>query len=125
MADINEELQKVYHLLLEEKHYDFEQYRKKILLATLKNKKKEIIRKKKRRSFIRRNVEKFYRKIFIKGYSDQKESDLIIEFLEFYKENWKIQDFKIENFTNQKNETDIKNYRKLLEVSQKFLSDNS
>jgi hypothetical protein len=75
--------------------------------------------KKKFRTKLRRRIHKFYTDICI--YQDNLESD-ILEFMEFYKANYKIQDFKIENFSNSRNADNLKAYSKLLDIVKKAIS---
>src|SRR5690349_8499402 len=69
---------------------------------------------KKFRQKIRRDSQRFVKDILGKDRSDESRTKSISEFLEFYKKNWKIQDFRIENFSQSKNETDLKDYTDLL-----------
>lgn len=69
---------------------------------------------KKFRQKIRRDLQRFVKDILGKDRSDESRTKSISEFLIFYKSNWKIQDFRIENFSQSKNETDLKDYKDLL-----------
>jgi len=70
--------------------------------------------KKKFRNKIRSKTKYFVNQILGKDRSEKERTDSIKEFLTFYKENWKIQDFKIESFTSKQNESDLKDLRNLL-----------
>lgn len=76
--------------------------------------------KKKFRGKIRRNLKNFVNTILGKDRSDSERETGIKEFVEFYKKNWKLNDFKVENFTLTQNETDRKDYANLL----KFVKDS-
>lgn len=70
---------------------------------------------KKKRSFLRRKALRFVSDILGK---DRKEIEIeksVKEFILFYKENWKITDFKIENFSSSKKESNLKDFTNLLE----------
>lgn len=74
--------------------------------------------KKKFRSKIRRALHSYCNQILGKDRSEEERKTAIKSFLSFYKENWKIQDFKMENFTQSKDADDLADYRNLL----KFVS---
>jgi len=71
--------------------------------------------KKKKRSKIRRGLRGYINDILGKDRSDEERLISIESFMEFYKENWKIQDFKIENFSSSRNEIDLKDCKNLLD----------
>lgn len=70
--------------------------------------------KKKFRGTIRRKLRSFTNQILGKDRSEKERTESVKNFLSFYKENWKIQDFKIENFSQSKDEIDLKDYKNLL-----------
>lgn len=70
--------------------------------------------KKKFRGFIRRELRRFVNQILGKDRSESERIDSIKKFLSFYKKHWQIQDFKIENFSQSKDEIDLKDYKDLL-----------
>jgi hypothetical protein len=70
---------------------------------------------KKRRQKIRRDLNRFVADILGKDRKDEEREKSIGEFLIFYKENWKITDFRMENFSQKKNKEDLKDYAELLE----------
>lgn len=70
---------------------------------------------KKFRQRIRSKTRRFVNDILGKDRTDEERTKGIKEFLIFYKENWKIQDFRIENFSGSKNQNDLKDYSDLLE----------
>lgn len=69
---------------------------------------------KKFRQKIRRDLQRFVKDILGKDRTDESRTKSISEFLNFYKSNWRITDFKIENFSQSKNEIDLKDYKDLL-----------
>ena len=69
---------------------------------------------KKFRGKIRRELKRFVASILGKDRNEDERKKSISEFLKFYKKNWKIQNFKIEDFTNSTNESDKKDYLDLL-----------
>lgn len=76
---------------------------------------------KKFRGKIRRELHKFVNSILGKDRSASEREQSVKAFLKFYKTNWKLQDFKIENFTQSKNPTDLKDYSDLLKYVQSIL----
>lgn len=70
---------------------------------------------KKFRSKIRRELRRYINSILGKDRSDEERIKSIKSFMRFYKDNWKIQDFKIENFSHSKNESDRKDIINLLD----------
>lgn len=74
---------------------------------------------KKFRSKIRRKLQSFCNIILGKDRSIEEKNEGIQNFLKFYKENWKLNDFKIESFSQSKDESDLKDYKSLL----KFIQD--
>ena len=77
--------------------------------------------KKKFRGSIRRELKRFVNSILGKDRSEKERENSIVEFLDFYKKNWKIQDFKIENFSQSKDESDLRDYKNLLKYIQSTL----
>lgn len=76
--------------------------------------------KKRHRSKIRRTLDNLMKEILGKDRTDAEREKGISEFMIFYKENWKITDFRIETFSEKSNEADLKNYRNLLAVVKEF-----
>jgi hypothetical protein len=76
---------------------------------------------KKFRGKIRRSLHRFVNEILGKDRTNEEREKSVKAFLKFYKENWKIQDFKIENFSQSKNSTDLKDYIDLLRYVQSIL----
>lgn len=70
---------------------------------------------KKFRQKIRNQLKRFVSAILGKDRNDSEKEKSIQDFLSFYKENWRINDFKIENFSQSKNPIDLKDYSTLLE----------
>lgn len=70
---------------------------------------------KKFRQRLRSKLKRFVSEILGKDRTDAERTKGIQDFLIFYKENWKIQDFRIENFSGTKNNSDLKDYSNLLE----------
>jgi hypothetical protein len=77
--------------------------------------------KKKKREGLRRELKKFNADIRGLDRSNEERENAIEKFMEFYKENWKIQDFKIENFSNARNPIDKKSYIDLLSYLKSIL----
>lgn len=77
--------------------------------------------KKKFRGKLRRELRKFVNSILGKDRSTEERTQSILSFLKFYKKNWQLQDFKIENFSQSKNPTDQKDYSELLKYVQSTL----
>jgi len=73
---------------------------------------------KKFRSKIRRKLAAFCNIILGKDRSLEEKKEGVAEFLKFYKANWKLNDLKIESFTQSKDESDLKDYRDLLKFIQ-------
>lgn len=71
--------------------------------------------RKRKRSSIRRERNRFINQILGKDRSEEERIDSIQKFLIFYKENWKINDFKIENFSQSNNAEDQKDCKNLLD----------
>lgn len=69
---------------------------------------------KKFRSKIRRGLHSFCNQILGKDRSEEERKASVKSFLSFYKINWRVQDFKIESFTQSKDEADLKDYKDLL-----------
>jgi len=76
---------------------------------------------KKKRGEIRRLVKGYINSILGKDRSENERTKSIESFLSFYQSNWKIQDFKIENFSNSKNESDRKDMINLLDYLKSIL----
>jgi len=70
---------------------------------------------KKFRQRLRSKLRKFVSDILGKDRSTEERTKGIESFIIFYKENWKINDFRIENFSGSKNNSDLKDYSDLLE----------
>lgn len=79
--------------------------------------------KKKFRGKIRRDLGRFVNQILGKDRSEDERTKSIQEFLTFYKSHWKITDFKIDNFSQCKDETDLQDYKTLLSVVKSALED--
>lgn len=77
--------------------------------------------KKKHRGKIRRTLHKFVNDILGKDRSNEEREKSVKLFLKFYKENWKVNDFKIESFTQSQNKADIKDYSEMLKYIQSVL----
>lgn len=69
---------------------------------------------KKFRSKIRRGLHSFVNQILGLDRPAAERKESIASFMKFYKLNWKIQDFKIESFSQSKDEQDLKDYKTLL-----------
>jgi hypothetical protein len=67
------------------------------------------------RQKIRRDVQRFISDILGKDRKESERTDAIQKFLSFYSKNWRITDFKLENFTQIKNESDLKEIKNLLD----------
>ena len=78
--------------------------------------------KKKFRGGIRKDLKNFMKSILGKDRKDEERKESIIAFMEFYKENWIIQDFKIESFSNSSNSIDRKDYIDLLSYLKSIIS---
>jgi hypothetical protein len=70
--------------------------------------------KKKFRSKIRRELRNYINDVLGKDRSNAEKVVAIENFLNFYKQYWIIQDFKIENFSEKKNPNDIAEIKKFL-----------
>lgn len=77
---------------------------------------------KKFRSKIRRKIASFCNDILGKDRKDEERKESVKKFMTFYKENWKIQDFKIENFSQSKDEDQRKDIIDLLKYTQGVIS---
>ena len=77
--------------------------------------------KKKHRGKIRRELHRYVNAILGKDRSNEERTQSVKKFLSFYKSNWKVQDFKIENFTHSQNDADLKDYKALLSFVQSVL----
>lgn len=78
---------------------------------------------KKFRGFLRRELRRYVNQILGKDRSDAERLDSIQKFLSFYKKHWRITDFKIENFSQSKNEIDLKDYLELLTYVRQIISE--
>ncbi len=67
------------------------------------------------RQKIRRDVQRFISDILGKDRKENERTEAIQKFLSFYSKNWRITDFKLENFTQIKNESDLKEIKNLLD----------
>lgn len=75
---------------------------------------------KKFRSSLRRKLFKFSNSILGIDRTNEEREESIKEFLKFYKSNWKINDFRIENFSQKKDESAIGDYKKILLIAEDF-----
>lgn len=75
---------------------------------------------KKFRSKIRRDLARFCNQILGIDRSEEERGNALKEFLTFYRKTWKINDFRIENFTQKKNDEAIEDYRKILLIAEDF-----
>lgn len=116
---------------LENLKFDLSKGRKDLLNKESQSNSREIYKgmdnlnsddKKKKRSKIRRDLKNFRNDILGKDRSDKERENAIKSFMQFYKENWKIQDFKIENFSNAKNEIDLQDNIQLLDYLKSVLA---
>jgi hypothetical protein len=78
--------------------------------------------RKKRRGWIRRERNRFINQILGKDRTDDERTDSIQKFMTFYKENWKVTDFKIETFTQSKDEAELKDCKELLDYLKQVLA---
>lgn len=78
--------------------------------------------KKKKRSWIRRERTRFINQILGKDRSESERIDSIQKFLIFYKENWRITDFKIDNFCQSKDKAELRDCSELLDFVKKSLT---
>lgn len=78
---------------------------------------------KKKRSQIRRRLAQFVSDILGKDRKDAEVAESVGKFLIFYKENWRVADFKLENFSQKKNAADLKDYAELLEFVKSSISE--
>lgn len=76
---------------------------------------------KKERSKIRRKLDAFINAILGLDRSKEDKEKSLKEFNAFYKGNWKIQDYKIDNFSNRSDEDQRKDYQKVLDLAKKSL----
>jgi len=81
--------------------------------------------KKKFRGWIRRELKRFVNQILGKDRTDSERIDSIEKFISFYKKHWKITDFKLENFSQCKNDMDLKDYRELLDYVKETLEEGT
>jgi hypothetical protein len=86
----------------------------KHLYIGMENKSSE--EKKKHRGKIRRDLDRFVNQILGKDRSAEERAASILSFLDFYKSNWKITDFKIDNFSQIKEKEKIQDYKDLLDA---------
>lgn len=81
--------------------------------------------KKQIRTKIRRKLKKYFYWHIVQSGSTKEPTELkkyILEFLQYYQDNWNVVDFKIENFSNSRNEKELKNHTELLNVVKKAIS---
>lgn len=78
--------------------------------------------KKKFRGQIRRELQRFSNSILGKDRSNVEREKSVKDFLKFYRDNWKIQDFKMENFSQVKDPMTVKDLTDLLKYIQSVLS---
>jgi hypothetical protein len=76
---------------------------------------------KKERSKIRRRLDAFCNAILGKDRSKEEKEKSIKEFNAFYKKNWKLNDYKIDNFSNRSDEDLRKEYQLILDLAKKSL----
>ena len=76
---------------------------------------------KKERSKIRRKLDAFCNAILGKDRSKEEKDASIKEFNAFYKKNWKLNDYKIDNFSNRSDEDQRKDYQSILDLAKKSL----
>jgi len=76
---------------------------------------------KKERSKIRRKLDAFCNAILGKDRSKEEKEGSIKEFNAFYKKNWKLNDYKIDNFSNRSDEDQRKDYQLILDLAKKSL----
>lgn len=77
--------------------------------------------RKKRRGWIRRERNRFINQILGKDRTEDERTDSIQKFLAFYKENWRVTDFKIESFCQTKDDAELADCKALLEYVKKTL----
>jgi len=63
---------------------------------------------------LRSKLDRFMKNILGQDRTEKERENAIGEFLIFYKENWRIADFKIENFSAKKKEADLRDLKNLL-----------
>jgi len=76
---------------------------------------------KKERSKLRRKLENFRKEILGKDRKKEEKEEGLKSFIQFYKKNWKIQDFKFENFSHQKDEDFKSDWIEILSNAKKSL----
>lgn len=77
---------------------------------------------KNKRSKLRNRLDAFCKSILGLDRSKDEKENAIKEFNQFYKENWKINDYKIDNFSNRSDESQRKDYQLILDLAKKGLS---
>jgi len=77
---------------------------------------------KNKRSKLRNKLDGFCKSILGLDRSKEEKDKSIKEFNQFYKENWKINDYKIDNFSNRSDEMQRKEYQLILDLARKELS---
>lgn len=80
--------------------------------------------KKKFRGKIRRDLKRYISSILGKDRSNFERISSIYDFISFYKKYWRIQDLKIENFSNSNNKIDRKDYEDLLNYISSLMQGN-
>lgn len=76
---------------------------------------------KKERSKLRRKLESFRNEILGKDRSKEEKEKGMQDFIAFYKKNWKIQDFRFENFSHQKDADFKSDWESILSLCKKKL----
>jgi hypothetical protein len=72
--------------------------------------------KKKFRRDLRKNLSQFVSVILGKNRTNEERKQGISDFLKFYRKNWIVTDFRIETFSEKRNEGDLKDFKNLLQV---------
>lgn len=76
---------------------------------------------KEKRGFLRRKLESFRSNILGLDRKEDERNQSLSEFIQFYKRFWRIQDFKFESFSNQKDEDFKRDFSKILSLASKGL----
>lgn len=80
--------------------------------------------KKKFRGKIRRDLKRYISSILGKDRNNFERISSIYDFISFYQKYWRIQDLKIENFSNSNNKIDRKDYEDLLNYISSLMQGN-
>jgi hypothetical protein len=72
--------------------------------------------KRKFRRDLRKTLSQFVSQILGRNRSNEERKEGIKKFLVFYRENWIVTDFRIETFSEKRNEADLKDFKNLLSV---------